>query len=111
MKRLNFYPYYKELLTQRAKTTTLRLNPVDLLPDERVVLTVGWTEDDSAEQLHPAKIEAVYKKRIGDLTESDLAGESPDCLTSASAQYVMSCIYREILSQDTIVWVVKFSHV
>lgn len=109
MKRLNFFPYYKELLDSRVKTTTLRLHPPGIEPGEEVMLTVGWQEPGGAE-LHTARVETVYGRRIGDLTDYDLAGESPDCLSSASALYVMSCIYREILSEETNVWVVKFSH-
>jgi len=109
MKRLNFFPYYEELLGSRAKTTTLRLHPPGIEPGEEVMLTVGWDEPGAAE-LHTARVESVFTRRLGDLTDEDLAGESPDCLTSASALYVLSCIYRQILSEERIVWVVKFSH-
>jgi hypothetical protein len=109
MKRLNFFPYYKELLDSRVKTTTLRLHPPGIDPGDEVMLTVGWDETVAAE-LHTARTESVYERCIGDLTDHDLAGESPDCLSSASALYVMSCIYRQILSEETNVRVVKFSH-
>lgn len=109
MKQLNFFPYYRELLRSKVKTTTLRLHSPGVNEGEEVMLTVGW-EEPSAAELHGARVENVYQRRIGDLTDGDLAGESPDCLNPASALYVMSCIYREVLSEDTNVWVVKFSH-
>lgn len=109
MKRLNFFPYYEELLASRVKTTTLRLHPPGIEQGEEVMLTVGWDEP-AATELHAASVETVYERRLGDLNDHDLAGESPDCLSAASALYVMSCIYRQILSEETTVWVVKFSH-
>ena len=109
MKRLNFFPYYEGLLASRVKTTTLRLHPPEIEPGDEVMVTVGWDEPTAAE-LHTARVESVYEKRMGDLTDHDLTGESPDCLSAVSALYVMSCIYRQILSEETNVWVVKFSH-
>lgn len=111
MKRLNFYPYYKEYLTSQLKTTTFRLHaPVQIQEGDEVMLSVGWNEDE-ANDIHPARITKVYRKRILDLIESDFDGESPDCKSPEASMLVLSCIYKTVLTQKNYVWIVKFIHI
>ncbi len=111
MNTLNFYPYYRALLEHRTKTTTLRLPSNSRFQvGEKVMLTVGWPDDEHFETLHPAIIEQVYQKRLAELSLEDLAGESPDCVTVSAVPYVLGAIYRKILNSDDRVLVVKFKH-
>ena len=49
MKVLNFYPYYRDLLDRRVKTTTLRLpSALTYEPGESVMLTAGWPADENS---------------------------------------------------------------
>ncbi len=111
MKQLNFYPYYKGLLRDRAKTTTIRVpGRVRFETGEEVMLTVGWPEKGDFEQLHTATIEATYDRTLSQLSREDLRGESPDCLVPAAVPYVLGAIYRTILSPEDLVTVIKFKH-
>ncbi|MFZ1049279.1 MAG: hypothetical protein WBP65_12720 [Candidatus Sulfotelmatobacter sp.] len=111
MNTLNFYPYYRSLLEDRTKTTTLRLPSKQRFQlGEKVMLTVGWPDEKHFEALHPAKIEMVYEKKLVELTEEDLAGESPDCLAVNAVPYVLGAIYRKILKSEDSVLVIKFKH-
>jgi hypothetical protein len=74
------------------------------------MLTVGWPEEKHFEELHTATIESVQKKRLAELTENDLAGESPDCLAVDAVPYVLGAIYRKVLTVDDAVVVIKFRH-
>lgn len=110
MKRLNFYPYYGEYLRSRTKTTTIRLtNSAVYRKGDEVMLSLGWTEDNTVD-LHIVKIREIYRRYIKDLTEIDLEGESPDCKSSEAAKLVLSCIYKAVLSDEDEVWVVKFDY-
>lgn len=110
MKRLNFYPFYEELLRSRKKTTTFRLgNPTLLKEGDDVILSIGWDET-KVEDLHPAVVRAVYRRRICDLNELDFEGESPDCKSPRATRLALSCIYKTVLSENDEVWVVKFEH-
>jgi hypothetical protein len=111
MKKLNFYPYYRDLLERERKTTTLRLpSSLKFSAGEEVLLTVGWPESGSPEVLHSALVESTYQKRIRDLNPHDLEGESPDCTSRDAVKYVLGAIYRRVLSDDDFVDVVKFRH-
>jgi hypothetical protein len=111
MNNLNFYPYYRQLLENRTKTTTLRLpSRHRFSPGETVMLTVGWPDEKQFEELHTATIETVREKKLADLTENDLAGESPDCLAVNAVPYVLGAIYRAVLKADDPVVVIKFRH-
>ncbi len=110
MKRLNFYPYYEPYLGSREKATTLRLRkPPALEEGDEVILSVGWDENEAID-LHGGKISKVYRRRIDQLSQEDLEGESPDCNTRAAARLVLSSIYRTVVNPDDEVWVVKFDH-
>ena len=41
------------------------------------MLTVGWPDEKHFEELHTASIESVQEKKLAELTENDLVGESP----------------------------------
>src|SRR5947209_4443094 len=110
MKQLNFFPYYVDLLAQGLKTTTLRLSPAaPFTAGDAVTITSGWAEA-AADVVRSGRIEAVYERRIQELTPEDLRGESPDCLSAAAAQLVLGCIYRTALLPESTVWVVKFAY-
>jgi hypothetical protein len=111
MKRLNFYPIYEEYLRSKKKTTTLRMGDYSALSaGDEVLVTIGWSEDNSV-VLHSGTIKQVYRRRISDLTALDFDGESPDCKTQETARLVLGSIYRNALTLDDEVWVVKFEHI
>ena len=74
------------------------------------MLTVGWPDEKHFEELHTASIESVQEKKLAELTESDLVGESPDCLAVNAVSYVLGAIYRKVLTIDDLVVVIKFRH-
>jgi len=109
MKRLNFFPYYEDLLRSRKKTTTFRITRPSIKQGDRVMISIGWNEEN-ATGLHPGLIKDLYIRRICDLDEYDFEGESPDCKSVEAARLVLSCIYRTILKPSDKIWVVKFNH-
>lgn len=110
MKRLNFYPFYEELLSSKQKTTTLRIGDSDIFtPGEIVLLSIGW-DRNNATDLHKIKITQCYTKKLSDLTIQDFDGESPDCKNIAATQLVLSCIYKRVIKSDQIVHIVKYEH-
>lgn len=110
LKRLNFFPYYEPLLRGREKTTTFRVGgPLPFIVGERVMLTVGWGEQDGLE-LHPARIINAYRRKISELSRQDFEGESPDCRDPEATRLVLGAIYRTVLRNDDEIWVVKFRH-
>ena len=109
VKRLNFFPYYEELLLKRVKTTTFRLIRPSLDEGERVMLSIGW-EENSAIELHTALIRKIYPRLIGELNELDFDGESPDCKSVEATRLVLGCIYKTKLTLEDQIWVVKFDH-
>lgn len=110
MKQLNFYPIYETILRERRKTATLRIgNREGLATGEIASLTVGW-DHENARILRAVIIEAVYRKKIGELSPEDLKGESPDCATAEAAAMVVGCVYRTVLSSMDEVTVIKFKH-
>jgi hypothetical protein len=107
-KTLNFFPYYQKFLESGEKTTTLRLSNKEMLQvGDKVAITVGWEPDD-AKLLHEVIITSVQRKSVSDLTLDDLLGESPDCQTPESAQLVLGCVYRRVVSKNDQVWIVRF---
>ena len=74
------------------------------------MLTTGWPDEKRFEELHPATIESVQEKKIAELTENDLVGESLDCLAVIAVPYVLGAIYRKVLTPDDSVVVIKFRH-
>lgn len=110
MKKLNFFPFYDEYLKDHKKTTTFRLsNTAPYKKGDEVVISIGWTEDEAVPVSH-AVIKSVDRRRIRDLGESDFEGESPDCKSPETTRLVLSCIYKRVLNNDDVIWVVKFDH-
>ena len=110
-KKLNFFPYYKHLLKSGLKNTTLRLgNNNKFDKNDIVTITVGWSERNS-QPLYIARILNVICRKIKDLSEEDLEGESPDCTHKDSIEYVLSAIYRRIVSREDYVTVIKWEHI
>lgn len=110
MKRLNFFPYYEDLLRERLKTTTFRVGSrPPYMRGEQVMLTVGWREDEGVE-LHRAHVTDIYNRKVKDLKPLDFEGESPDCQEPAATRLVLSAIYRTIVHEDDEIWIVKFEH-
>lgn len=111
MKRLNFYPFYKELLSSKEKTTTLRIGDSDIFtPGEIALLSIGW-DRNNATDLHKIEITQCYEKKISELVPHDFDGESPDCKSVSATKLVLSCIYKKVLSENHPVRVIKFKHI
>ncbi len=111
MKRLNFFPYYEGYLRSKEKTTTIRLdNHRGFLPGEEVIISLGW-EGSTPLDIHKGMIKEVYSRRIKDITEQDLKGESPDCQSKETVKLVLGCIYKKKLADDDTIWIIKFEHV
>lgn len=111
MKRLNFFPYYENLLRSRKKKTTFRLSDYSSFSTgEVVMLSVGWDEINVVD-LHTALIKEIYTRRICDLKEKDFEGESQDCKSPEATKLVLSSIYRTVLTDESEIWVIKFNHV
>jgi|GEM_PF-1024904 len=111
MRELNFYPYYRQLLCQRRKTTTIRMSAREpFQTGEEVLLTVAWPENGDLEPLYTATIEATYDRVLSELSGEDLRGESPDCLTPEAVPFVLGAIYRKVLGPEELVTVIKFRH-
>lgn len=109
-KKLNFFPYYADLLSRGAKTTTIRItNRENFEEGDLIDVTIGWSVEES-KVLKSARITAVYSKRIRELTSSDFDGESPDCQEPYPTALVLGAIYRKVVGLDDIVWVIKFEY-
>lgn len=111
MKQLNLYPYYENLIQSKTKTTTIRLgdrtNKYEV--GDVVVITVGWDEKE-AKEIAQASIMNVKMKKINELNDLDLNGESPDCVFKDSVKYVMSSIYKTIVNDDDYVTIIKWRY-
>jgi len=111
MRKLNFYPYYRDLLVRRVKTTTIRaVMREPFVVGEEVLLTVGWPEKGDLEPLHTATVEATYDRVLSRLSAEDLGGESPDCVTTEAVPFVLGAIYRRVFGSEDVVTVIKFKH-
>ena len=107
-KKLNFFPYYKALLATGFKNTTIRLGINKKFEKNDIVsITCGWSEEDS-EPINLAKIISMSHKKIADVTDSDLQGESPDCTRKEAIPYVLSAIYRKLVSNQDYVTIIKW---
>ena len=109
---LNFYPYYEELLRAKQKTKTVRLgDQTSKYPiGKSLILTCGW---EPSETVEVARVEVLdcYSKPIRSLTDSDLEGESPDCVKVQAVPFVLSAIYKRVVSEDDIVTVIRWTYV
>jgi hypothetical protein len=61
--------------------------------------------------LGSAIIREVYRRSIKKLAKHDFEGESPDCKTREATKLVLGSIYRSVLNDDDMVWVIKFEHI
>jgi len=62
------------------------------------------------QELHGATVTSVYEKSIHELNALDFSGESPDCKTPEATALVLSAIYKQVITVDAKVRVVKFAH-
>jgi hypothetical protein len=108
---LNFYPYYEHLLKERRKSKTLRLGDQTSKYHKGalVELTCGW-DPTEAIVLGQIKITDVFSVPIASLSDEDLVGESPDCLSVAAVPYVLSAIYRKVVNESDIVTVIRWAY-
>jgi len=108
--KLNFFPYYENLIRSKIKTTTFRLcNGSRYKEGDEVMLSIGWDEK-KAFNLHKARISMVYSRRIRELNDFDFEGESPDCKSQEAAILVLGCIYKIVLTIDDEICIIKFIH-
>lgn len=109
---LNFHPYYEELLKKRLKTKTIRLGDESRKYKKGQVftLTCGWTENNTV-VVGRAMILDVLVAPLSSLKDSDLDGESPDCLTVKAVPYVLSAIYRQVVSADDTITMLQWTYV
>jgi len=112
MKKLNFHPYYEKLLRDRKKWVTIRLGDQrnKYSQGETLTLTIGWSENEIIDKLGEIKIVETKHKRIKEINEVDLLGESPDCTQKEAIKYVLSAIYRKVVSNEDYVTIIKWSY-
>jgi hypothetical protein len=114
MTNLNFYPYYEQLLRRKEKYATVRLG------DRRsayhvgdvVTITIGWNEKNESDITPVCKaqiIDVIYKP-VKDIREDDLEGESPDCYSKESLPYVLSAIYRKVVTENDFVTIIRWKY-
>ncbi len=108
---MNLYPYYRDLIESQRKFTSVRLGnrATSFNPGQIITITLGW-EEDAAVEVTKARVEDVKVVHLGDLKESDLAGESPDCLRPEAVKYVLSSIYRTILHDKDEVTIIRWRY-
>jgi hypothetical protein len=111
LKALNFYPHYEDLLRQKAKTKTVRLGDQTSRYHRgaRLRLTCGWNAENAVE-CGNVEVDEVRAAPIRSLRNDDLVGESPDCLTVAALPYVLSAIYRRIVTESDVVTIIGWSY-
>jgi hypothetical protein len=109
--KLNFYPYYQELLEKVAKNTTIRLGLNSKFEIGDIVkITSGWSEVNS-NNIYLARITSVIHKKLSEITAIDLEGESPDCTNKEAIPYVLSAIYRQLVTKESIVTIIKWKKI
>jgi hypothetical protein len=109
---LNFYPYYESLLKQKLKTKTIRLGDQTSKYHKGSIikLTCGWNPQEAV-LLGDVRIVEVLSEPIGALKDEQLDGESPDCQTVAAVPFVLSAIYRKVVTESDIVTVIRWTYV
>lgn len=114
MTNLNFHPYYEQLLRKKEKFTTIRLGDrrSEFHVGDIVTITIAW--DDSNEKnimsINNVKIIDVVYKQIQNITDNDLIGESPDCISSKALPYVLSGIYRTLVKDNDFVTILRWKY-
>ncbi len=109
--RLNFFPQYEELLSSKTKSATARLGDVSqrFQIGQRVELTVGW-DRGSAKAVADGVIRDLLVKKLKDVTDHDLEGESPDCSNRNAMKFVLSSIYRTVVTDNDYVSIIKWRY-
>lgn len=114
MTNLNFHPYYEQLLKKKEKHTTIRLGDrrSEYHIGDLVTITVGWDEKNKSEtkSICKAQIVDVVYKPVKDITTKDLEGESPDCSSKESVPYVLSAIYRRVITNNDFVTIIRWKY-
>ena len=114
MTNLNFHPYYEQLLKKKEKYTTIRLGDrrSDYPVGEIVTITVGWNKKKASDMtpICEARIIDVSYKRVKDISVGDLEGESPDCSLKDSVPYVLSAIYRRVVTKNDYVTIIRWKY-
>jgi hypothetical protein len=114
MTALNFHPYYEQLIKRKEKYTTIRLGDKrsEYRVGDIVTITVGWDEksENDVTKLCKAQITSVLYKTIKNITENDLEGESPDCSSKESVPYVLSAIYRRVVTDNDFVTIIRWKY-
>jgi len=114
MTALNFHPYYEQLIKRKEKYTTIRLGDKrsEYRVGDIVTITVGWDEksENDVTELCKAHITSVLYKTIKNITENDLEGESPDCSSKESVPYVLSAIYRRVVTDNDFVTIIRWKY-
>lgn len=108
MKQLNFAPHYEPYVASGDKRLTVRAgNRQELAPGNAVEVTFGWDKRDAWFYGHGYIREARHC-RLGDLSDDDLDGESPDCRTVESLKLVLGNIYQRPFRDEDDVWLIRF---
>jgi len=88
--RLNFFPQYEELLSSKTKSATTRLGDASqrFQIGQRVELTVGWDRENAKPSRRESSKNLLVRK-LKDVTDRDLEGESPDCSSRNAMKFVL----------------------
>ena len=114
MTNLNFYPYYEQLLRRKEKYTTIRLGDrrSDYHVGDIVTITIGWNEksESNITPICKAQIIDVMYKPVKNIIVDDLKGESPDCSLKESIPFVLSAIYRRVVTEKDYVTIIRWKY-
>lgn len=109
---MNLCPFYEKVIREKMKCTSLRLG--DQLrkynTGAQLRITIGWSENDNNPLIARGKITSVKLKKIKEITKEDLEGESPDCRHKEQIIYVLSAIYRKVVSEEDCVTIVSWKY-
>ncbi|MBS7643682.1 hypothetical protein KEJ26_03835 [Candidatus Bathyarchaeota archaeon] len=116
MKTINLYPWYRGLVINRNKTTTVRLGDEcarDYRTGEEVQITVGFN-GQKPRLITYGVITSLQVKKISEITLEDLEGESPDSATPEMLKATLNRIYggrlKKPVNGDDIVTIVKWRY-
>jgi hypothetical protein len=76
---------------------------------QTVELTVGW-DGENAKAVADGVIKHLIVKKVKDVTDHDLEGESPDCASRDSIRFVLSSIYRTVVTDNDYVSIIKWKY-
>ncbi|MGM9572701.1 MAG: ASCH domain-containing protein [bacterium] len=109
MEILNFHQSYEAEIIKKTKSTTVRLGDKTgkYNAGQQVIITV-IKQDFRQDKIGEAVIENCYLKKIKDLTEEDLAGESEDVNTQEKMKLALYTLHGKPISNNADVTVIKF---